>query len=146
VANFKGFIILKTQRIHYNLDFVILKALEYNTPFEFFITQNVYMFRKIEKWTFRSCKEFENFRRYMNVVVLKSSVTPWSSEEKMNMTAILIMFAQNLPSTEVCTTGFTGHLNLRHQMVNTSWISAIAYLDINLSLRDNELIRSVWNA
>jgi hypothetical protein len=43
------------------------------------------------------------------------------------------------PSTEVCINGFTGHLNLRRQMVNISSISAIAYLDIN----DNELVRSL---
>jgi hypothetical protein len=52
-------------------DLTILNTVECDTNVDAFSLWKVKLFRKIEKLTFRSCEEFENFRRYINVNIFK---------------------------------------------------------------------------
>jgi hypothetical protein len=53
---------------------------------------NAVIFRKIEKLTFRCCKEFWKIQKTQNVNIFKIFVNIWSPKAKMSMTTMLIMY------------------------------------------------------
>jgi hypothetical protein len=97
-----------------NWDFIVLKTMKYDTNLTTFVTWKIENFRKIEKWTFWSCMEFENFRRsfskYRNPLIFQRT-----NEYDSNVTNVCATLKYII--VEVRTTGFTGHLNLRRQRV-----------------------------